>query len=217
MKKIFFLTLAVVAFCSCSTNNKEKYSLDGSIADPSFNNKKLISQQISNGQVLSADTLLIEAGKFSFKGSVDSTCIKTIYLADTMGIYPFAYVAEKGDIKIEIVDQIAKIGGTPLNDKFQVFNDKFMAYQKKGKEMITAFTKKQEAGTATPEEEAALSETLNNMAKENVAIMVSFAKENIDNVLGEYCFMTFYFNVDPQTREEMNSFVTPKIKALLNL
>ncbi len=217
MKRIIFLTLAVIVLCSCSTKNKEKYTLDGSIDNPSYNNKKLVSQQIANNQIISIDSLTIESGKFSFKGTVDTICIKSVYSPDGGDLIPFVYVAEKGNIKIEIVDNIAKIGGTPLNDKLQEFNGKFMANRKKGQDIVSEFTKKEEAGTATPEEEAARNEALENLAKENTAMMVSFAKENIDNILGEYCFLNFYFFVDSQTKEEMKSFATPKIKALLKI
>ncbi len=215
MKKIFFLTLAVIAFCSCS--KKDNYTLEGSTDDPNYNNRKIIVQQTANSQIVATDTLLIENGKFSLNGTIDSVVIKNVYSTDTTTFVPFVYVAEKGNIKIEIVDNIVKIGGTPLNDKLEVFNGKFMANRKKGQEIIAEYTKKQEAGTSTPEDETAMREALSSLAKENTAMMVSFAKENIDNILGEYCFTSYYFFVDPQTREEMNSFVTPKIKTLLNI
>ena len=215
MKKIIFLTLAVIVLCSCS--KKEKYTLDGVVSDPDFDNGSLISQQIADSKIVSADTILIESGKFSFTGIVDSVCLKSVYSPDIEGVMPFVYVVEKGNINIEIKDGLVKVGGTPLNDKLQEFNDKFMVNQKIGRDLITEFSKKQEAETATQEEEDELRETLSKLAAENTATMLSFAKENIDNILGEYCFMSFYIYVDPQTREEMDSFATPKIKALLNL
>ena len=215
MKKIVFLTLAVIVFCSCS--KKEKYTLDGVFSDPDYYSGSLISQQIANSLIVSSDTILVESGKFSFTGSVDSVCLRSVYSPDIEGFMSFVYVVEPGNITIEINDGLLKIGGTPLNDKLQEFNNKFLVNQKIGRDLITEFSKKQEAGTTTPEDEAELGEILSKLAQENTTAMVSFAKENIDNILGEYCFLSFYIYVDPQTREEMNSFVTPKIKALLNL
>ncbi|MDR1370592.1 MAG: DUF4369 domain-containing protein [Dysgonamonadaceae bacterium] len=215
MKKIVFLTLAVIAFCSCS--NKEKYTVEGSVNDPAYNNRKIVSKQIANNEAVAIDTLLVESGKFSFKGAVDSIVLRNVYSTDSVALVPFVYIVEKGAITIDIVDNVAKIGGTPLNDKLQTFNDKFMATTKKGQELIAEYIKKQEAGTATPEDETALRESLSGLAGENTAMMVRFARENTDNILGEYCFTTYYFRVDSQTKEEMDSFATPKIKALLNL
>ena len=215
MKKIIFLTLAVIVLCSCS--KKEKYTLDGVISGPGYNTGSLISQLITNSTIVSADTILVESGKFSFSATVDSVCLRNVYSPDIEGLMNFVYVVEPGKISIEIEDGLVKIGGTPLNDKLQEFNNTFLVNQKIGRDLITEFSKKQEAETATPEEEAELRETLSKLAQENTTTMLSFAKENIDNILGEYCFMSFYIYVDAQTREEMNSFVTPKIKALLNL
>ena len=215
MKKIIFLTLAVIVLCSCS--NKEKYTLNGVVSDLNYDNGTLILQQVADSRIVSTDTVTIVSGKFSFTGSADSVYITSVYSPDIEGMTSFNYIAEKGNITIEIKDNLVKIGGTPLNDKLQEFNSKFMVNQKIGQDLIAEFSKKQEAETATPEEEAELRETLSKLAQENTAVMVSFAKENADNILGEYCFMSFYFLVDPQTREEMNSFATPKIKDLLNL
>lgn len=215
MKKIVFLIMAVVAFCSCST--KEKYAIDGSVADPNYENIKLVIQQTANNQIVAVDTMTIQSGKFSFKGNIDSVAIKNVFSPDTSSLMPFVFIVEKGTITVEITDNTAKIGGTPLNDKLQAFNDKFMSNTKKGHDLIAGYTKKQEAGIATEQDETSLRETLSELAKENTTMMVAFAKENIDNILGEYCFMSYYFRVDSQTREEMNSFATPKIKALLNI
>jgi len=216
MKKIVFLTLAVIVFCSCS-KKKENYTLDGVVSNPSYSEGSLISQQIANNQIVSSDTILVESGKFSFTGVVDSICLKSVYSPNNEGVIPFVYIVEKGAITIEISDGLVKVGGTPLNDKLQEFNNIFMGNNKTGRDLVAEFDKKQEAGTATPEEEAELRETLSKLAQGNDAAIINFAKENADNILGEYCFMSFYFRVSKETREQMDSFVTPKIKALLNL
>lgn len=215
MKKIIFMALVAIAFSSCS--KKETYSIEGSVQDARYNNKKLVVQKIANSQIVSTDTLFIGDGKFSFKGDVDSTSIRNVYSTDTLGLMPFVYVVEKGNITIEIIDNVAKVGGTPLNDKLQVFSDQFNANTQKGQSLIAEFAKKQEEGALQEEEEAKLSEALSKLAKENTAMMVAFAKENIDNILGEYCFTSYYFLVDSETKAAMREFATPKIKALLNI
>jgi hypothetical protein len=207
--------MTVVAFCSCS--NKEKYTIEGFVKDSNYENVKLVIQQIANNQIVAVDTVTIKSGKFSFKGDMDSVVIKNVFSPDTSSLTPFVFIVEKGTVTIEIADNVAKIGGTPLNDKLQAFNDKFMSNTKKGRDLVAEYTKKQDAGTAVEQDETGLREALAELAKENTAMMVAFAKENIDNILGEYCFMSYYFRVDSQTREEMNSFVTPRIKALLNI
>ncbi len=213
MKKLVFLVITVIAFSACS--NKQKYTIKGSVDDAAYNDKSLIIEHSINNNLAESDTVVIKSNAFKFEGVFDSVVIKNVYSMD-MDVMPFVFITEKGNITVDIKNKVAKIGGTPFNDKLQAFNDKFQAVNDKGQALIAEFNKKTADSTATAEDEIELRANLSQLANENTKTMVDFARENADNILGKYCFMTYFFRVTPAIQEEMKSFATPEIKKMMN-
>ena len=114
MKKAFqvICTVAVIALMG-SCGNKNEFTINGTV-DSNMNGQMVY---LSNYEDPNSpkDSILIADGKFSFKGTVDTTWMAVIHTSESLVGILFV---EPGTITLKT----DSIGGTPLNDKLHAFN-----------------------------------------------------------------------------------------------
>jgi peroxiredoxin len=158
MKKILVLLAATFAFISCEKALENQYTINGSVTGVVEKGTKIFIELRSEGEPITKDTAVIKDGKFEFKGQageVKDLDIAFLKIGDDNQMLPF--VLEEGKINVVFdKDSLNKstIGGTPNNDKFQEFNQKSFAVNKKMQKfqvdnMIKMQTAQQSQDTAT--------------------------------------------------------------------
>jgi len=225
MKKILLLASIAALLASCSS--KPKFNLDVNIHNNnSLLNKKFIVHQLIDGSIVYADTVKIKKDQFlleiPYKGpgllniSIPGSNVKDVMLA-----------AEEGKIKLNIEGDKSHFEGTPLNDRLQAYylgNDSVsLLFQHLDNERI-AFYSQPRPAKLTPkmlEEFQQKGDEFNEkraqLLKENTDRIVAFIKENVDNPVGEYYFVTNYIIFPVDRKLELNGFATEKLKRMLRI
>lgn len=131
MKKILLLLAVSTVLFSCNKAGKNEYIITGNIKG--IDGKTVIlEKQDETGQLTSIDTVKIEKGKFTFKGSAKEPAMYLIQVEAVQGKVPF--ILENGDIDMTINKDsigIAKITGTYNNDELNTYKEAGMKIQKK--------------------------------------------------------------------------------------
>jgi hypothetical protein len=121
-------------------------------------------------------------------------------------------VAEGEKIQLNYDGVKPKIGGSPLNDRLQAFylgNDSVsLLFQQLDKN----YQLQNKDGKATPQQQDEYTQKRSQLLKENTDRIIAFTKENVDNPVGEYYFMTTYITFPLDRKLELNGFATPKLK-----
>lgn len=208
MKKLLcILPLLAILLSSCS----EKSKLIGTLPNNEIDGKKvyLLTKSNFDAPFLLTDSAVIENGQFKFELN-DSVPLGVgqIIIRDAPQFIanqiPFVY--EKGEIKIAI-DTLYKISGTPLNDKSQIFWDKFNVVAKKG----TALGERLEVEEDENARQTIMQEMI-GVSNEASSIIFSFVKENIQNPLGEYYFVELSQAFDENQVKQLLDSATPEFR-----
>lgn len=178
MKKVLMLVSAVAVLVSCNKAGDNEYIVTGSVKDIKDGTQVFIEKQDSIGRVVAIDTVKIEKGKFSFKGSAAEPEIHMVQVESLMGKVPF--ILENGEIEIEIdKDSIQKssVSGTYNNDELTNFKKEGAKMQKKlmkfqQDNMMKMQTAQQNQDTVT----------MNSLRKEFTKLQEEFMKQSEDYV-----------------------------------
>ncbi|MBR6291815.1 MAG: AhpC/TSA family protein [Bacteroidales bacterium] len=118
MKKIFqILCAAAVMAAMCSCADKNQFTVNGTVEDSSMNGLTLYMIDLDNTET-PLDSAVVTDGKYTFKGTVDHA--KNVIIDGNTNPYLVRIILEPGNIVVNGNE----IGGTPLNDKLQVYNKK---------------------------------------------------------------------------------------------
>jgi len=212
MKKVLLFTLIAVLFASCSSDSGPKFELEVNINNnSSLIKKKFVVRQKIDGAVVYVDTFKIKKEQFLLKVPYKGTALMTISIPES-DVNEIMMVAEEGQIQLNIEGNQSHFGGTLLNDRLQAFyqgNDSIsLLFRQIGED----YEMHSKAGSLTPQVRENLGQRRTQLLVENTDRIVAFIKENIDNQIGEYYFMTHYITLPLERKIELNSFATEKLK-----
>ena len=214
MKKFFLFSIVLLALASCS--NKPKYVVSGTISDvDSINGKRVVVYNLLNKDDAYRDTVIVKKDAFTFKGKVADPAVLMGSVLNT-NLNNFVFVVEEGKITIDLNKEGATLGGTPLNEKFQQFNQKYDSLNQALVNMYQDYISKRDNGSLTEEETEKYMQERPARQKEMRDFIVDSVEENIDNALGEYFFFTYYFLMDAENQERMRGFAPQRILDKLN-
>lgn len=115
MKKLLLCTAVILAAASCTTT--PSYTINGTVADSTLNGSKIYLTEYSANKPI--DSCVITAGKFTFKGNVDSLSILRVN-----GDRLYANIlVENGVIDVNLGNP-STVGGTPLNIAMNEYSTK---------------------------------------------------------------------------------------------
>jgi peroxiredoxin len=173
MKKIIVFVSAVAVLISCNKAGENEYIVTGSIKGVDGKNV-FLEKQDETGQLKQTDTVKVENGKFTFKGSAKEPEMYLIQVETTQGKVPF--ILENGDINMEINKDsinITKVTGTYNNDELSTYKENGMKIQKQMmKFQETNMAKMQEA------QQKQDTVTMNGLRKEYMKIQEDFVKQS---------------------------------------
>lgn len=174
MKKILLLLSVVAVLISCNKAGKNEYIVTGTIKGIENGKTVTLEVQDETGQLKPIDTVKIENGKFTFKGSAKEPAIHLIQVEKIEGKVPF--ILENGDIDMVINKDsinITKVTGTYNNDELTHYKEDGMKIQKK-------MMKFQQDNTVKMNEAQQKQDTvvMNSLRKEYGKFQEDFAKQS---------------------------------------
>jgi hypothetical protein len=176
-----------------------------------------ISQKI-DGSVVYSDTIKIRKDNFLLEIPYKGPALMNVSIPGS-NVDGIMMAVEKGKIQLNIDGIKLHFGGTPLNDRLQTFYQESdsisLLFQQLEKERelhikTDPVTPQMKAEFQKEKEEFRRRRT--QLLIENTDRIVAFIKENVDNPVGEYYFMTNYITFSMERKLELNSFATEKIK-----
>lgn len=212
MKKfLYLLPFIALLLSACSQKNE----LNGKFANANNDGKQvyLLTMKDFNAPFQPVDSTVVKDGAFKFVLN-DSTDVGVAYIVvkdaaqGTPNGIPFVY--EKGNIDMYI-DSVPKVKGTPLNEKSQVFFDKLAVTAKK-MEAIDA----QAAQVTDPAQRETYINQMQDLQKEMSSIGYDFIKENINNRIGEFYFVSFVDLFDENQVKELLKLASPEYQKTVN-
>jgi thioredoxin family protein len=191
MRKISLIITAAIVLLACSKTNLK---INGVSENNSLEGKKVYLADMDQTRF---DSTEIKNGKFSFAAMNDSAKIVFIRInTDDEESLLKSFIYEKGTINVKIDAQNnISVTGTPLNDTYSEF-----VRQNK------ILDEKYEQAKQISEKAA------NDIDKEYVALGYKFAKENAKNLVGQIAFLSAYWGMSIEQREEIISLLDDKLK-----
>lgn len=187
------------------------YTLKGSIEDNQYNGKKVYLQQLNHTRdgFINIDSTIVKDNRFSFTKTAQEKepSLRFISTEAPINYAPAFFLAEPGEIVLEI-GQKNKIKGTLRNNSFQNFSNLQDSLNNEIETIVQKYSQ--------------LLQTSGNqdkMMKEGQAIMkelqesrYSFAKENINNDLGEFIALSSFEVLTPDQVLELTSMMRPEFR-----
>lgn len=212
MKRFLYLLPAIALLLSACSQKSE---LNGKFANANNDGKQvyLLTMKDFNAPFQPVDSTVVKDGAFKFILN-DSTEVGVAYIVvkeaaeGTPNGIPFVY--EKGNIDMYI-DSVPKVKGTPLNEKSQVFFDKLAVVAKKMEGID-----RQAAQVADPNERQTYIDQMHELQKEMSTIGYDFIKENINNRIGEFYFVSFIDLFDEAQVQEILKLASPEYQKTIN-
>ena len=177
MKQLFLMLTIFTILSSCNKAGENEYIVTGTING--IDGKTVIlEKQDETGQITPIDTVKIESGKFTFKGTAKEPEMYLIQVEEVQGKIPF--ILENGDIEMTVNKDsinIAKVSGTYNNDELTSYKEAGMKIQKK-------MMKFQQDNTAKMNEAQQKKDTvvMNRLREEYGAFEREFIKQSDDYV-----------------------------------
>jgi len=132
MKKILLLLSVVSILISCNKAGSNAFIISGTVKGVDNGKSVTLEVQDATGQLKPVDTVKVQDGKFTFKGSAKEPEMHLIQVEGTQGKVPF--ILENGDIDMVINKDsisITKVSGTYNNDELTAYKEDGMKIQKK--------------------------------------------------------------------------------------
>lgn len=179
---LFFLLLFVV---SCGND----FSVNGTISSNVIDGEYVYVKRVESGVAITIDSCKVSHSSFKLHGVADSAFIASLYIGNTP-ILPF--VAEAGDIDIDITDNAVLVGGTPLNDKLNAL----ILEQSRLEARMTELERMESSmilnGSTAEAAADYVRDSIDAVGASVERLMNSCVRENFDNVLGPCIFALMY-------------------------
>lgn len=181
MKIFFQLFFTAICFVSCST----AYNIKGTSDVQNLDGHMLYLKAVVDDKIKNLDSCDVVHGQFSFKGTMDSVIIASLFINDE-SIMPI--VIEEGDINIIFNTAQQTCSGTPLNDTLSTFIERYNQITNQIADLQHQHDK------AIMDGEDMMSVTKNIQMKyeqlnaEYDNCITKFIEDNFDNILGPFVF-----------------------------
>ena len=178
MKRIAYLLVAgSMVLTAC--NNEPAYKISGTIENVA-DGETVYLQEMQGRDMVILDSAIVKNGTFTFKGRQDSTVYRYItYQPQELWADLFL---ENGNILVKLGEE-SQATGTPNNDIYQGFKDKFVTYNQ---EMGELYQKARTDSTLTNEQREELMKQIETKDAEAMYMVYNTIAANIANPVGIY-------------------------------
>lgn len=187
MKNFMFLCLFAVAFTACQ--NKSAYTINGNVVDNTYEGQQVYLQKWNDSIMVNVDSTTITNGEFQMKGETDQSVLRFITFGRDERRAHSMVMVEPGKIDLTY-DSVFTVVGTPINDTRSAYLKKQQDFDIDKKVLVADFEKSREEGTITDSQFAEFRTKLDNVWKESGSLEYDYIKNNMDNELGQYLFIT---------------------------
>lgn len=201
MKKgLLFAAVGVMALAACQ--EKGGYTINGTI-DGAKDGDYVYMRYYDGREAFTLDSAIVKNGKFEFKGMPDSVFAPKfiIYGDETQDINATVFI-EDGAIKVDMAKGNSKVSGTPSNDAFAAFIEKYSGFENQMNTIATTF---RTDTTLTDVQRDSLIKVYDKVSEECMDYVYAQTEANINNAVGAYMLQSNGF-----------SFEVEKAKALLD-
>ena len=209
MKKILFCIFTAAVLASCSNS----FSIQGSSDVQNLDGRKLYLKALKGEELKNLDSCDVIHGQFSFKGSLDTVKVGTLFIEDE-SVMPI--VLEDGEIIIQFNTAKQTCTGTPLNDSLASFIEKYNQITNQIADLGHQQSRAIMDGEDMDIVNAELSKKAAVLDSECDKIVTSFIEDNFDNILGPYVFQMVTSAMEiPMTNAWIDALMTkatPKFK-----
>lgn len=231
MKK-FTLILSILAVVLASCKDKNAYTIDGNFNATSYDGKTVYLQKLEDLQKMEpivVDSVIVKDGKFHFEGvAAEKPEMRFISLGKLSEITDpepdqptvATFVLEPGAIEISFDKATLSIKGTPRNDEFNKIHEL-------SNQMVALYKEVSEAGgvdgVAADANGLDAKARMNKLMEQMQDVNYSFTKENMNNPVGEFIFLSSVRSFEKEQISELlalsdTSFRNkPEIKELQNM
>lgn len=206
MKKLLFSLMAIVAVITTACEDKNAYTISGTIEANDSSYVYLTPLTYFNDYV-KLDSALVINGKFEMKGIASKSELRMII---TSKMRAFIFI-EPGNIKMDITDR-SVVQGTPLNDELQKLDNEVALVNDRIKEMRKNLKQLQEN-----KDEAALKAwqaEITELRQKTSDIYKDYIRTNINRTVGSYLFLV---NMNSFSNEEILEFIPKLVEDVKNL
>ena len=209
MKRVLLFASIAIILASCS---KPKFELEVNIHNNrSLIDKKFVITQFIDGNAVYSDTTKIKKDRFLLKIPYKGSALINITIPMS-NINNILMVAEEGRLQLNIDGSKSILGGTVTNERIQAFYNENDSISLIFDQMDKEYELKLKSDLITPQVNDEYTTNRRELLKENTDRIIAFIRENIDNPIGEYYFMTRYKTMPYEKKLEMNGFATEKLR-----
>ncbi len=180
MKKLFYSLIAISLMFSCTM--QPQYKIDANIAGLTGS---AVLKHVVDRKYVTADSVAIVDGAFSFEGSVTAPEYFIVVLADTLA--PINLFLDNVNITINAdINNLneAKIEGSNLTTILKSFDTDMMNFNMKSRELYNEYVQANMAGDGA--KVAEVEETYSKLEEEQGAFVGGFVGDNSNNEVGAY-------------------------------
>ena len=205
--KFYLLTLFTILLVGCGQKTI-KFSVTGDFTGEytdKFNGKNVSMADGNSLTELGGSTTVIENNSFVIKGEAPKSTIGYISY-EGMEDKPYAFVIEKGNIKMQIGDDGIQLSGTKKNEEFQEMSRNIFSHYATLEKLLNSLKRILESGRLTSNGfesiEADYNRVFNNIEK----IITNYVIDNVEHPAAE------------QALTEYSSFLSPnKVIELIDM
>lgn len=196
MRKLLYLVTTAIAIAACGNGNN--LCITGKVEDGLANGDSLHLVNIdAAGVVHTLASCAVEDGAFELSANVSTPSICNIVTYNKQGRVNrnIDIIAEGSPLQVTVLDNYARVSGSPLNDKLQHYNDSLTLVMQLYKRY---YDKKAKNATLS---EKAVDEADRVMAVTAVYhrnVVYRAIEQNIDNILGLHIIKTNFNILEPK-------------------
>jgi thiol-disulfide isomerase/thioredoxin len=175
---ILIISVSIALFTSCD-GAKNKYAINGTVADSTLNGELIYLIDFNDGQVV--DSVIITDGKFTFKSITDGAIARNIRVRNLSA----DIIVDKGsNITVEITEPFSAKGNA-LTEQLNEFASKFAEIMNETREKLM------QLDDSIPAEEAAIiQETIiNDYTSKLNDLSAQYLKDHPNDILGALVFV----------------------------
>lgn len=192
MKKgLLFAAAGVMALAACQ--EKGGYTINGTIADAK-DGDYVYMRYYDGRESFTLDSAVVKNGKFEFKGMPDSVFAPKYitYGSGANSLVSMVFI-EEGNINVDFANN--KTTGTPANDAFTAYNDKYTLFDHQLGDIQRIYSTDT---TLTDVQRDSLVGAYDKIMSECMDFVYNQTETNIDNAVGAYLLQTngFSFEVE---------------------
>ena len=214
MKKFLFLSAIAVIFAACQS--KTEYTVAGKVADSTFEGQQVILSEVTENEMVAVDSTTITNGKYTFKGQTETPVLRFIRLGNDQNSPSSIVMIEPGKINI-VYDSAFHLSGTPINNAYSEFEIKQKELTAEIQTLSEKYNEAATDGSMTEELETELTAGYEKIADKAKTLNYNFIKENIDNELGQFMFMTSANAFETDQQKEILAMASEEYKENKNI